>query len=64
MFESIARFKRLENQSWNLNLKKNIGEGMKMFRKYQSQNTDEGTCSTAEKHKFQDVSEVGVFVAH
>jgi hypothetical protein len=35
MSELIARFKRQENQSQNLNWKKNIGEGMKMFRKYQ-----------------------------
>ena len=35
MFESYARFKRLENQSWNLNWKKNISEGTKMFREYQ-----------------------------
>ena len=34
MSESIARFKRPENQS-EFKLKKNSGEGMKMFRKYQ-----------------------------
>jgi hypothetical protein len=33
MSESIAQFKKLENQSWKL--KKNICEGMKMFQKYQ-----------------------------
>ena len=35
MSESIVRFKRLENQGKNLNWKKNIGEEMKMFQKYQ-----------------------------
>ena len=34
MSELIARFKRSDNQS-EFKLKKNIGEGMKMFRKYQ-----------------------------
>jgi hypothetical protein len=35
MCESIEWFKRSENLSRNLNWKKNIGEGMKMFQKYQ-----------------------------
>ena len=36
MSESITWFKRPENQSRNLNRKnRNIGEGMRMFRKYQ-----------------------------
>ena len=35
MSESIARFKRPENQIKNLNWKKYIGGEMRMFRKYQ-----------------------------
>ena len=55
----IAKNKPVESTDYETGLPDwcNIDESI-------SQNTDEGSGSTAEKRKFQDVSQVGVFMAH